>query len=150
MIIATVDAINADGTLTDHPVSVRQIALADCILVTKLDLLPPDEREARKAALVARLRKYNRTAMIVEPNDLSVDPIQLMRQSVADPTQGSVAAKAWINEALAIGQGQTDVDKHHHDAREAADDRTRVGKGRSVYVERDLGGRRIRKKNKKI
>src|SRR3546814_10803577 len=57
--------------------------------------------------------------MIVEPNDLSVDPIQLMRQSVADPTQGSVAAKAWINEALAIGQGQTDVDKHHHDAREA-------------------------------
>src|SRR3546814_19027054 len=40
MIIATVDAINADGTLTDHPVSVRQIALADCILVTKLDLLP--------------------------------------------------------------------------------------------------------------
>src|SRR3546814_18478350 len=119
MIIATVDAINADGTLTDHPVSVRQIALADCILVTKLDLLPPDEREARKAALVARLRKYNRTAMIVEPNDLSVDPIQLMRQSVADPTQGSVAAKAWINEALAIGQGPTAVDQHHHDAREA-------------------------------
>src|SRR3546814_19077578 len=79
MIIATVDAINADGTLTDHPVSVRQIALADCILVTKLDLLPPDEREARKAALVARLRKYNRTAMIVEPNDLSVDHIQPMR-----------------------------------------------------------------------
>src|SRR3546814_4935991 len=26
---------------------------------------------------------------------------------LADPTQGSVAAKAWINEALAIGQGQT-------------------------------------------
>src|SRR3546814_6170525 len=69
----------------------------------------------------ADLRKYNRTAMIVEPNELSVDPIQLMRQSVADPTQGSVAAKAWINEALAIGQGQTDVDKHHHDAREAED-----------------------------
>src|SRR3546814_14661406 len=84
---------------------------------TNLHLLPPDEREARKAALVARLRKYNRTAMIVEPHDLSVDPIQLMRQSVADPTQGSVAAKAWINEAPAIGQGPTDVDKHHHDAR---------------------------------
>src|SRR3546814_9671422 len=126
MIIATVDAINADGTLTDHPVSVRQIALADCILVTKLDLLPPDEREARKAALVARLRKYNRTAMIVEPNDLSVDPIQLIRLSVADLTQCSVAAKAWNTEALAIGPGQTDVDQHHHDASHAEDggDRT--------------------------
>src|SRR3546814_14917275 len=101
MIIATVDAINADGTLTDHPVSVRQIALADCILVTKLDLLPPDEREARKAALVASLRKYNRTAMLVEPNDLSVDPIQLNRQFVAVQQQGSVAAQARTHDATA-------------------------------------------------
>src|SRR3546814_3771022 len=76
MIIATVDAINADGTLTDHPVSVRQIALVDCILVTKLDLLPPDEREARKAALVARLRKYNRTAMIVEQTNFRANPFK--------------------------------------------------------------------------
>src|SRR3546814_19356336 len=119
MIIATVDAINDDGTLTDHPVSVRQIALADCILGTKLDLLPPDERDPRKAALVARLRKYNRTAMIVEPNDLSVDPIQLMRQAVADPTQGSVPAKAWITAPLAIYQGQSDVSTHHPAARQS-------------------------------
>src|SRR3546814_8550351 len=65
-------------------------------------------RRHTRCALVTGVQTCALPILIVEPNDLSVDPIQLMRQSVADPTQGSVAAKAWINEALAIGQGQTE------------------------------------------
>src|SRR5271169_4651585 len=38
-VVATVDAVNAPGTLDNHIESVRQIALADRILITKLDLL---------------------------------------------------------------------------------------------------------------
>jgi len=126
-IIATVDAINADATLTDHPVSVRQIALADCILVTKLDLVQPEEREARETALIARLRKFNRAAPIVRADDPSVDPVQLMLRSMANPTDGSGAAKAWIDGALAVESSGSDCDEkkgeadhdghahHHHD-----------------------------------
>src|SRR3546814_21113711 len=42
MIIATVDAINADGTLTDHPVSVRQLPLAACTLFHTQEALKPE------------------------------------------------------------------------------------------------------------
>jgi len=115
-IIATVDAVNADATLTDHPVSVRQVALADCILVTKLDLVAPEDRDAREAALIARLRKFNRAAPIVEADNPSVDPVQLMLRSMADPTEGSGAAKAWIDAALAVESSGTDCDEEHDEA----------------------------------
>ena len=38
-VIATVDAVNGPGTLDNHVESVRQVALADHILITKLDLV---------------------------------------------------------------------------------------------------------------
>jgi len=112
-IIATVDAVNAETTLMDHPVSVRQVALADCILVTKLDLVRPEEREARETALITRLRKFNRAALIVKADDPSVDPVQLMLHSMADPAESSGAAKAWIDTALAVGSSGTDCGETH-------------------------------------
>ena len=39
-VVATVDAVNGPETLDNHVESVRQVALADHILITKLDLLP--------------------------------------------------------------------------------------------------------------
>src|SRR5687768_12582002 len=38
-VVATVDAVNGPGTLDQHAESVRQVALADHILITKLDLV---------------------------------------------------------------------------------------------------------------
>jgi G3E family GTPase len=55
-VVATVDAVNGPGTLDNHIEAVRQVALADRILVTKLDLLeapptqPPPERGRKVAA----------------------------------------------------------------------------------------------------
>ena len=83
-VVATVDAVNAEATLADHPVSVRQIALADSILLTKLDLLEPAERAACKAALIARLGQINRTAPVLESDDLAADPVGVMRKLMAD------------------------------------------------------------------
>ena len=44
-VVATVDAVNGPGTLDNHVESVRQVALADRILITKLDLLDPAQGE---------------------------------------------------------------------------------------------------------
>lgn len=107
-IIATVDAINASTTLDDHPVSVRQLAVADHILITKLDLVPTAERAEVEAGLLYRLRAINRTATVVDIADASVDPVGLIRHSLADPSQGSAAAKAWIEAALESGRQATD------------------------------------------
>ena len=53
-VVATVDAVNGPDTL-DHPIeSVRQVALADHILLTKLDLRRAAKAKAADAALTAR------------------------------------------------------------------------------------------------
>ena len=120
-VIATVDAINGEHTLSEHAVSVRQVALADHILVTKLDLVPESERTAKQAALSARLRRLNHTAPVSAVDDLAVDPISLMRYSSADPAKGQQAAKSWI-EAAAFKEhvdddhGHSEHGPHDHDA----------------------------------
>ena len=61
-VVATVDAVNGPATLDRHIESVRQAALADRILITKLDLLGAAEAKAAEAALTARLRRLNPAA----------------------------------------------------------------------------------------
>ena len=53
-VIAIVDAVNGPDTLDRHPESVRQVALADVILLTKLDLLDADKAARTQVALTAR------------------------------------------------------------------------------------------------
>ena len=47
-VVATVDAVNGPATLDEHVESVRQVALADHILITKLDLVDPARAKAPK------------------------------------------------------------------------------------------------------
>lgn len=56
-VIATVDAVAGAATLDAHPESVKQAALADCIVLTKTDLSDPAAN-----GLAARLRAFNPTA----------------------------------------------------------------------------------------
>ena len=124
-VVTSVDAVNAETTLADHPVSVRQVALADSILLTKLDLLEPAEREARKATLIARLSQINGAALVLENDDLAADPVRLMRQLMADPREDSRAAKTWMDAALSaasahtapgVEDGHNEHAPHAHDA----------------------------------
>lgn len=54
-VVATVDAVNAHDTLDRHDLAWRQLALADRILLTKVDLIDPVERAAHLAGLFERL-----------------------------------------------------------------------------------------------
>ncbi len=117
-VIATVDAVNGDHTLTEHTVSVRQLAVADSILITKADLLDADKRAPRCDALKARLRRLNATAMIADVDNDLIDPIQMMRPSNADPRLGLDAAKAWIDNAIDhthVEHHQPAAHAHSHD-----------------------------------
>jgi G3E family GTPase len=110
-VIATVDAVNGTHTLTEHAVSVRQAALADYLLITKLDLLAPDERPRVRAGLTERLRRCNATARIGAADDPDVDPMALLRRGAADPGQDILSAKAWLDEALTHSDAE-----HAHDS----------------------------------
>ncbi|MGH8141989.1 MAG: CobW family GTP-binding protein [Steroidobacteraceae bacterium] len=121
-VIATVDAVNGPGTLDEHAVSVGQVALADHLLITKLDLIAEADRPAARAALTARLRTLNRTASIDAVDDAGVDPIRMMREASPNPSQGPQAAKAWLETALAgAAPAPAPAPDHHEHAHGAAD-----------------------------
>lgn len=60
-VVTTVDAVNGDTHLARQPESAKQVAVADCILVTKTDLAPAGQ----VAALAARLRRLNSSATLL-------------------------------------------------------------------------------------
>jgi G3E family GTPase len=99
-VITTVDAINGPHTLDRHAVSVAQAALADHLLITKLDLLPAAQRERSRQALTIRLRALNARASILAVDEPGADPIRLMRSVAPDPSRDPESAAAWLRGAL--------------------------------------------------
>jgi len=122
-VIATVDAINGPHTLAEHTVSVAQVALADCLLISKLDLVPEGQRTAALAGMVALLRQFNPTARIGAVDDPRIDPIGLIREALPDPGDGPDSARAWLDASMAVAvsahaghpQHGPDAPSHHHD-----------------------------------
>lgn len=112
LVIVTFDAINGPGTLDNHEESVRQVALADHVLITKLDLVPAGERVAARAAVEKRLRTLNPIAAIHAIDDPDVDAIALLNDRGIDPATGDEAAKKWLN---LPAYEHHDHDHDHHD-----------------------------------
>src|SRR5438128_9891546 len=65
-VITVVDAVNGAATLDGHMESVKQVAVADRIVLTKSDLVDTPERRRDKEQLMARLRALNPAAPILD------------------------------------------------------------------------------------
>jgi G3E family GTPase len=115
IVVATVDAVNGATTLDNHVESVRQVALADHILITKLDLVDPARVAETEAALTARLRRLNPAARIARIDDPGFD-IALLRAEGLDPNDAKADARAWLNAAA-----YETADAHHHHAHDGHD-----------------------------
>jgi G3E family GTPase len=96
-VVATVDAVNGPGTLDQHVESVRQVALADRILVTKLDLMDPAEVQAAEQALTARLRDINPAARLSRIDDAGLALGAVLRSAGFDPAASQKDVRAWLN-----------------------------------------------------
>jgi G3E family GTPase len=119
-VIAVVDAVNGPGTLDAHIEAVRQVALADRIVITKRDLLPAERRELAAEALVARLSRINPAAQIAWSDAPGFDVVALLQATGFDPGGAPADARAWLNEA-AYGphahdeaHGSCDHGEHEH------------------------------------
>ena len=112
-VVATVDAVNGPGTLDNHVESVRQIALADHILITKCDLLEQVGAKEAEAALVARLRRLNPAAEISRIDDPAFNVGALLRAEGLDPADAKADARAWLNAAAYEQQNHHDHDHAH-------------------------------------
>jgi G3E family GTPase len=111
-IIATVDAYNGMATLDRHKEAVKQIAVADDIIVTKTDL-----GGGSVAELTARIRKLNPGARLhyARPDDQpGIDT--LARQAMFDITSKPAEVAGWLNaEAHEEHHHHGHGHHHHHD-----------------------------------
>jgi G3E family GTPase len=115
-VVATVDAVNGPGTLDEHIESVRQVALADHILISKLDLVSPAKmRDAEEAALTARLKRLNPAAKISRSDDPAFDVGKLLRAGDLDPAAADANVRAWLNAAAYERTDEHDHAGHDHE-----------------------------------
>jgi G3E family GTPase len=94
-IITTVDAINGGDQLRRFPESVKQVAVADRLLVTKTDLAAPGQL----AALHASLRRLNKSAPVLEMGDGDIQPPALLTDDMYDTAGRRREIEHWLGAA---------------------------------------------------
>jgi len=107
-VIALVDAVNGLSTLREHEEAVQQVALADRIVITKLDLA--EDPQARDK-LEAELRRINPSATISAAADVLPDLTALLRSPGFDPMDPNADPRLWLNLDAYVHRH----DDHHHD-----------------------------------
>lgn len=121
-VIATVDAVNGGDTLNRQIESVKQVAVADRLLLTKADLADLDAL----SRLHDRMRGLNPAAPQIIAKNGVVDPTLLFNAGLYDPKTKSLDAQGWLKEEAyaephdhdhgKVGHGRThqhnDVNRH--------------------------------------
>jgi len=122
-VITAVDAANGEATLDAHAEAVKQVAVADRIVITKADLLVGREGEDRLHAIIARVRKLNPAARLLEVQR-DVTPERLFNTGLYDPQSKRpevgrwLAAEAYEPDAR---RGRRHRHGHHHEHDHAHD-----------------------------
>ncbi|MDP6346728.1 MAG: GTP-binding protein [Alphaproteobacteria bacterium] len=106
-ITTTVDAVNAPAQLRDYPESVKQVAVADRLVLSKTDLSTPDE----VAALRRQLRQLNASAPIIEAAMDRPHPAELLTDDMYEAEGRAREIDRW----LAAAADQDALDHQHAD-----------------------------------
>lgn len=110
-VIATVDAAAGQDTLDRQAEAVKQVAVADRLLLTKTDLVD----EGAVQALERRLRALNPGAPLLHTVNGAVDPARLFDAGLYNPKTKSLDVQQWLNaEAYGRSGHRRDHDEHYH------------------------------------
>lgn len=123
-VIAVVDAVNGDATLDAHEEAIRQVAVADRIVLTKTELADPVEMDALKK----RLRALNPAAALLEGGE--ADYANLFDCGLYAPETKTADVRRWLGEDTHghdhAGHDHHGHDDHHHHHHHHYDDRIRT------------------------
>jgi G3E family GTPase len=112
-VITVVDGFNGMATLDAHPEAIKQVAMADRIVLTKLDLLEGKEGEDMLFAIIARMRKLNPSARLLTTHRGEAKAEHLFNTGLYDASTKSIDVQGW----LAIeGVERAEKARHNHDA----------------------------------
>src|SRR5919197_222651 len=111
-VVTIVDALHADASLDTHVEAVKQVAVADRIVLSKTDLI---EDGAAVSALRQRLRGINPGAAMLDAGDKAANAAELLRCGLSDPETKTADVRRWLGEeAEAPHDHDNDHDHAHH------------------------------------
>lgn len=104
-VVTLVDAVNGDSTLDNHREAVKQAAVADRLVLTKVDVA--DQKALQH--LRHRLNHLNPAAPVFTAINGDIAPKQIFNAGLYDPTTKSFDAQNWLRAEAYDGPA------HHHD-----------------------------------
>src|SRR5277367_4244611 len=110
-VVTTVDAANARRQLDEHAEAVKQVAIADRLLLTKTDLVDAESA----AELGGHLSRLNPGATVMTAAHGEVAPDRLFNAALFDPARKTPDVQAWLRPE------RHEHHAHAHDHDEAAD-----------------------------
>jgi G3E family GTPase len=135
-IVTVVDAVNGMATLDAQPEAVKQVAFADRVVLTKVDLLHGTAGEDQLFAIIGRLRKLAPGARLLTTHRNEATAARLLNTGLYDPETKSIDVKGWLNDAT-YHRGH-EHDHHHHDGIRAfsfAEDRAVSPLGLEMFLD---------------
>ena len=106
-VITVVDSINGEKTLDLHEESLKQLALAEKIILSKTDIVDKDEIKS----LVFRIKKINPVSQIIFSKFGNIPFEEIFGLGAYDPYKKSADVKNW----LAAEKYKDKKHHHHHD-----------------------------------
>jgi G3E family GTPase len=99
-VVTVIDAVSGETNLSERPEAVRQIAVADRIVLTKTDLADP-------LSLLYRIKMLNPGAPVITARNGALDPATILNAGLFNPASKIPDVAGWLHaEAHA---------HHHHD-----------------------------------
>ena len=108
-VVTVVDAINGEGALDAHPEAVKQVAVADRIVLSKTDLADAEVTQH----LLDRLRALNPAAVVLDAAKGEATAERLVNCGLYDPAHKIPDVKKWLA-AEAYADAHSHGHHHHH------------------------------------
>ncbi|WP_276120409.1 CobW family GTP-binding protein [Pararhizobium qamdonense] len=111
-VVTVVDAANGLSTLDHHEEAVKQVAMADRLVISKISLATPDVVNALKA----RLRALNPRAPMIDGDLPEAGKAELFHCGLYDPATKIADVGRWLQDEVAADHHDHDHDHDHaHD-----------------------------------
>lgn len=107
-IVTTIDMANGHQTLDHYFEAIKQAAVADCLLLTKSDLITPDAQQA----LQQRLKQINPTATQWKVKQGEIEAAKLLNLGLFSTQHPDV--QTWLKEE-SLSSDNTNHHRHEHD-----------------------------------